>query len=463
MHSDQGLLPTLPPGPTSPPAVQLLNWIVRPYPFLDDCARRYGETFTLHLSGYDPLVFFSHPAAIQEILRADPSNFEIGATNGILQPLVGDHSLLLLDGDRHQRQRQLLMPPFHGERMRAYGDLMCAITCNVTQQWKLDTPFAVRPFMQDISLRVILRAVFGLDEGERYDQLRQIMSNLLDMTGSPLSSTLLFVRSLQKDWGAWSPWGRFVRLRSHIDEILYREIRERRHSLDPNRDDILTLLLLARDEAGQPMTDVELRDELMTLLLAGHETTASALTWALYWIHHLPSVHEALRTELDTVELGDLSSIARAPYLNAICQETLRIYPIAPIPFPRRVLHQPFTVMGREFPPMTLLVPCIYLTHRRADLYPNPTEFRPERFLERQYSPYEFLPFGGGNRLCLGMAFALYEMKLVLATMLSQFDLQLERDRPMKPVRRGVTLAPPATFKMVVTEQRQVVKTPIRA
>ncbi len=454
-QSAQVFLPELPPGPGSPPMLQLLNWIARPYPFLDDCNQTYGEVFTLRLRGFEPLVFFSHPAAIQDILRADPSGFEIGPTNGILQPLVGNHSLLLLDGDRHRRQRQLLMPPFHGERMRLYGDLMCTITRAVIQQWEPGIPFAVRPFMQDISLRVILGAVFGLNEGTRYDDLNRLMSQLLEMTGAPLSSTLLFVRSLQKDWGTWSPWGKFIQLRSQVDDFLYREIRERREQLDPSQDDILTLLLLARDEAeGQPMTDVELRDELMTLLLAGHETTASALTWALYWIHHLPAVHDALRRELEAIEPGDVSSIARSPYLNAICQETLRIYPIAPIPFPRRVLDKPFTVMGREFPPATLLIPCIYLTHRRPDLYPNPTQFHPERFLERHYSPYEFLPFGGGNRLCLGMAFALYEMKLVLATVLSQVNLQLERDRPLRPVRRGVTLAPPATFKMVVMDKR---------
>lgn len=459
--SHRQILQQLPNGPSMPPILQLANWIARPYPFLDDCARLYGDRFTLRLSSFSPMVFFSHPDAIQEIFRADPNHFEIGATNGILRPLVGHESLLLLDGDRHQRQRQLLMPPFHGERMRAYGDLIRDITQQITDGWQIGQPFAVRPFMQDISLKVILQAIFGSDRGEHHEQLRQLTSTLLDLTGSPLSSSILFIHQLQRDWGTWSPWGKFIDLRSRVDEVIYREIHYRREHFDPNREDILTLLLSARDEDGHPMTDIELRDELMTLLLAGHETTASALTWALYWIHHLPAVHDSLLAELSSINPDDISAIVRSPYLNAVCQETLRIYPIAPIPFPRRVLRNPFEVRGESYPPETMLIPCIYLTHHRPDIYPNPRQFRPERFLERQYSPYEFLPFGGGNRRCIGMAFALYEMKLVLADILSRFELVLESDRPIQPVRRGVTLAPPATLKLVVSRSRQATKFPV--
>jgi cytochrome P450 len=441
-------------GPSAPPIIQLFNWLTRPYPFLDDCAQRYGEIFLLRLSQTLPLVFFSNPEAIQIVFKADPNCFLVGNSNCILRPLVGDQSLLLLDGDRHQRQRQLLMPPFHGERMRAYGGLMQDITRQVTAPWAIAQPFSVRPFMQEISLRIILQAVFGIHQGKQYEQLRQLTSRLLDMTGSPLSSSLLFLDTLQRDWGAWSPWGQFVRLRAQVDELLYQEIHDRRDSFDPSREDILTLLLSARDEDGQPMTDDELRDELMTLLLAGHETTASALTWALYWIHQHPDVEDRLRAELKTIEPGDGLAIMRSPYLNAVCQETLRIYPIAPITFVRRVVNQPFELMGRVFPPDTLLAPCIYLTHHRPDLYPDSKQFQPQRFLDRQFSPYEFLPFGGSNRRCLGMAFAMYELKLVLATILSQFHLMLEGDRPLHPVRRGVTLAPPSSFKMVAVNRQ---------
>jgi cytochrome P450 len=307
--------------------------------------------------------------------------------------------------------------------------------------------------MQDISLKVILKAVFGLsDEGEHTENLRELVSGLLDMTGSPLSSSLLFIRSLQKDWGAWSPWGRFLKKKAQVDDILYGEIHRRRESPDPEGTDILNLLLSARDEEGNPMTEVELRDELMTLLLAGHETTASALSWALYWIHQLPSVYETLKAELEGVDLTDEMAIARLPYLNAVCQETLRIYPIAPIAFPRLVVGRPYDMMGYRIPPDTMMVACIYLAHRRSDSYSEPDQFRPERFLNHSFSPYEFLPFGGGNRRCIGMAFALFEMKLVLATLMNRFSLKVVGDHPPKPTRRGVTIAPPRSLKMIAVE-----------
>lgn len=226
------------------------------------------------------------------------------------------------------------------------------------------------------------------------------------------------------------------------------------------RDDILSLLLQARDEAGQAMTDEELRDELITLLFAGHETTASALAWAFYWIDHLPEVREKLHKELDTLGAdADPSAIARLPYLSAVCSETLRIYPIAITPFPR-ILKSPMEIMGYQFDKGTILLPSIYLTHQREDIYPEPKRFKPERFLERQFSPYEYLPFGGSNRRCIGAAFALLEMKLVLSTILSRYEVKLVGDRPIKPTRRGVTVAPPANMRMMVT-QRLPQKTPV--
>jgi len=451
--------PELPDGPSMSSMLQLLNWMIRPYPFLNDCVERYGDFFTMRLNSFCPIIFCSHPDDIQTIFKegSNPAKFESGSTNGLLRPLVGDESILLLDGDRHQRQRQLMMPPFHGERMRTYGASMCEITRQTLDACTDQAPFSVRPVMQEISLKVILQTVFGIDrtspqkgaEGDRYDQIQRQMTDLLDMTGSPLSSSLLFIRSLQKDWGVWSPWGKFVRKRASVDAMLYEEIESRRQNPDPDAQDILSLLLAARDEDGQPMTNVELRDELLTLLLAGHETTASAIAWAMYWIHRQPQVRDRLLTELQDADLSDSMAIARLPYLNAVCQETLRIYPIAPITFPRKVVNQPFELRGYSIPPENMLAPCVYMTHHRPDLYPNPEEFRPERFLERQYSPYEFIPFGGGNRRCLGMAFAQFEMKLVLATVLTEYELSLTSDRPLKPTRRGVTIAPPASFKMV--------------
>ena len=232
-------------------------------------------------------------------------------------------------------------------------------------------------------------------------------------------------------------------MRQQIEQLLYAEIGDRRRGKLAGND-ILTLLMSAVDENGQSMSDRELHDELMTLLVAGHETTASALSWALYWLHQLPEVQNRLRDELHAV--ADLSQIARLPYLNAVCSETLRIYPIALTTFPR-VPQVPFRLMDHEIPPGTALIPCIYLTHHREEIYPEPQRFRPERFLERQYSPYEYLPFGGGNRRCIGQALALLEMKLVLATILSRFRLALSNNRPVQPVRRGLAIAPSAAVK----------------
>jgi cytochrome P450 family 110 len=264
---------------------------------------------------------------------------------------------------------------------------------------------------------------------------------------------MAFFPVLQKDFGSWSPGGRFVRQKQKIDDLLYSEIRERRAQPDPSRTDILSLLLAARDEEGQPMTEVELRDELMTLLLAGHETTATALTWAVYWIGQNPTVREKLLAELTMWSKNpDLSLIARLPYLNAVCAETLRLYPVLMIVSPRMVKER-FTFLDYSFGAGTLLAPCIYLTHQRKDLYPEPDQFRPERFLERQFSPSEYFPFGGSNRRCIGAAFAMMEMKLVLVTLLTQFQFANMDKRPVQPTRRGVTMSPAGGVQVIVTKR----------
>ncbi len=453
----------IPEGPNGSALVRrlrMIRWIFRPLEVLEERAKHYGDPFVISKNTLPLVVYFSHPEAIGQILTADPELFEVASGNDILLPLLGENSLILLDGMKHQRQRKLLMPPFHGDRLRTYGQQILAIAEQVISQWRVGEPFTIRTSTQDISLRVILSAVFGLHQGERYDQLRKLLTVLLDSIGSPLNSTLLFFPSLQKDWGPLSPWGRFLRLKQQIDQLLIAEIQARRKQADSNREDILTLLLEARDEAGQSMTDEELRDELLTLLFAGHETTASALAWALYWIDRLPQVKDKLLKELDTLPPdADPTTIARLPYLSAVCSETLRIYPIALNPFPR-ILKVPMEIVGYQFEPGTILLPSIYLTHQREDIYPEPKRFKPERFLERQFSPYEYFPFGGSNRRCIGAAFALFEMKLVLATILSRYELKLVGNRPVKPTRRGLTVAPPGSMRMVVSQQ-QTQKTPV--
>ncbi|QLE44884.1 cytochrome P450 [Nostoc sp. C052] len=452
----------LPDGPQMPRWLRMIKFVSQPVKYVDDFAKIYGDTFTIRSVHSDNhLVYFSQPQALEQIFTADSSHFEVGRGNIGLRFLLGDRSFMLSDGDRHQRQRQLLAPPFHGERMRAYGEEIREITRQVSNEWQIGKPFNIRESMQEITLRVILRVVFGLNEGQLFEELRRSLSDLLDFISSPVMSSAFFFRFMQKDFGAWSPWGWVLQQRQKIDQMIYALLRERRAESEQNRQDILSLMMAARYDDGQGMSDEELHDELMTLLVAGHETTASALTWAFYWIDSLPEVREKLLEELNTIGVNtDLSSVAKLPYLTAVCQETLRIYPIAMTAFVR-VVKNPITIMGYELREGTAIIPSIYLAHHREEVYPQSKQFKPERFLERQYSPYEYLPFGGGNRRCIGMAFAQYEMKIVLATILSEFQVSLVNKRPVRPVRRGLTLAAPAGMRMIATPQVKRANTPV--
>ncbi len=446
---------TLPPSPPTHRLVQMLQWIARPMALMEDCAQRYGDLFTLHLGkNFGPIVFVSNPQALQEIL-SDSKHFDApGEFNEIFKPLLGEQSVITVSGPRHQRQRQLLMPPFHGERMRNYGQLIGDVAQQVMSQWKRGEPFCVRSSTQAIAMRVILRAVFGLNDSPRSQQLEPLLGAMLDETSSPYSAAILYFPLLQRDLGPLTPWGKFLQRQRQTDKLLYEEIQERRAQPDSSRTDILSLLMSATDEAGEPMTDVELHDELMTLLVAGHETTATALAWALYWIHKLPSVRQTLLEELDSLgDDPDPSAIFRLPYLSAVCSETLRIYPVGMLTFAREV-KESLSLKGYELEPGTAVIGSIYLTHRREDLYPDADQFKPERFLERQYSAYEFLPFGGGTRRCIGFAFAQFEMKVVLAKILSRFELALADNREVRPTRRGLVTAPAGSIRLVVTGVR---------
>ncbi|WP_375514880.1 cytochrome P450 [uncultured Nostoc sp.] len=451
----------LPDGPQTPPVVQTIQWLGRTVELMDTCAQRYGETFTLRLINSKPVVFFSNPQAIRQIFTADPKKFQIGKGNEALRSFLGATSVVVVDGNRHQRQRQLLMPQFHGERMRAYGELMCSHAEEVASQWVLGQPFSPHFSTQEMSMGVILQAVFGLYEGERFEKLKQLLTSVLAIGDTALGNILVFSPLVQWDLGPWSPWGRFLHEMRQIDEILYAEMRERRAKPDPSRIDIFNMLLSARDEDGQLMTDVEVRDELITLLIAGHETTAISLAWALYCIHSVPEVQRKLQEELDTLgDNPDPSQIIKLPYLTAVCQETLRLYPVLMVTFPR-IVESPIEIMGNQFEPGTILYPCVYLAHRNEDIYPQPTTFRPERFLERQFTPYEYFPFGGANRRCIGMAFAQFEMKLVLATILSRLELKLVDNCRIKPVRRLIGIMPSAGKWLVATSQRHLKKSKI--
>ncbi|WP_293338121.1 cytochrome P450 [Microcoleus sp. CAWBG58] len=444
---------TLPDGPKTPRFLQLIQWIGDPLTYMDANAKKYGEIFTTRWGNLEPFVMIHNPQAIQEMLNSKALDAP-GDINGILKPVLGEQSMIVISGEKHKRQRQLLMPPFHGERMRNYGQQICDITQDVASKWKVDRPFVARTAMQEITMRVILQVVFGLNEGPRLQQLSPLLASIIDMTGSPVRSSILFLPWLQQDWGPWSPWGRMKQQRQKIHALMDGEIEERKQQPNADRTDILSLMMAARDENGEPMTKVELRDELMTLLFAGHETTATALAWAFYWIHSLPSVRQKLLQELDSLgENPDPMEISRLPYLSAVCQETLRIYPVGMLTFPR-VVREPMELMGHQLEPGTVVFGSIYLTHRREDLYPEPLQFKPERFFQRQFSPYEYLPFGGGSRRCIGLALAQLEMKLAIATILRDFDLTLAEKKPVQAKRRGVTLGPAGGVRMTLLGRR---------
>jgi cytochrome P450 family 110 len=443
---------SLPDGPKDLRIWQMVQWIATPISFMRHCRSRFGDHFTVKLTReLPPVVFFSDPKALQVILTNDDSElFDApGELNMLLQPLFGMQSVIGLSGEPHRRMRQLLMPPFHGDRMRSYGQLIHEVTENVISEWETGKPFDVRKNMQKISLRVILRAVFGLNEGDRYQQLEQLLGSLLDGLSHPAGASLIYFAALRRDLGSRSPWGRFIRLREQIDKLIFTEIADRRAQRYDGRSDILTMLMSARDEAGEGLTEQELHDELMTLLVAGHETTATALAWALNWISKLPMVREKLMNEIAAVaDPLDPNNLFRLPYLSAVCSETLRICPVGMLTFPR-VTKSRVELTGASLDPRTVVVGCIYLAHHREEVYPDPDAFRPERFLERRYSPYEYLPFGGGARRCIGMAFAQFEMKIVLNAILSAVELTHADARPVRLVRRGLTSGP-SPFRMVI-------------
>ena len=436
---------TLPPTITTPKLFQLWQWILKPLEFLHKYERQCGDIFTVNIAGpFQGSIFISNPEAIQQLLTSDTKQFSApGDANQILQPFLGNSGVILLDGREHRQRRQLLMPQFHGDKVRVYTDLMRQITQESIEQWQVGETINVRKQMQSISLSIILQTVFGLYRGERYDLIREKLVEVLSLIESPLSSSFLFFPGLQKDLGAWSPWGKFLRNREALDRLIYQEIADRRQAQNRlDRSDILSMLIDSKDADGNGMSYLELRDELMTLLFAGHETTATALSWAIYWINYLPEVKEKLLAEFATLAPdADALAISRLPYLNAVCSETLRIYPVSMLTFSRRT-EEPVSIQGYELDAGKAVTGCIYLTHHREDLYPEPHLFKPERFLNRQFSPYEYFPFGGGNRRCIGMALAQLELKLVIFEVLTNCQLELTGELPVIPARRGVTLGP---------------------
>ncbi|MBV6626588.1 MAG: cytochrome P450 [Rivularia sp. (in: Bacteria)] len=446
----------LPNGPQYPSFFQTMQFILDPLSIMEKAAQRYGDIFTLRLKS--PVVVISNPQALQQILTNDTKDFSAPSeANKAFEPLMGKNSVIMASGDAHRRQRKLLMPTFHGDKIRCYVEVINQVTSKVMNRWEVGKNFDAREGMQAITMRVIMQAVFGIYEGDRATELENLLGSMLEAGGSsPLRAAFLIFPVLQKDLGEKSYWGKFLRNKQRVYQILNNEIEERRANPSDSRTDVLSMLMAARDEQGEAMSNMELSDELITLLTAGHETTATALAWALYLIHKYPQVREKLLEELDSLDENyDFSTINKLPYLNAVCNETLRIYPVAILQFQRRV-ETSVSLCGHDLEPGTLLYGSVYLTHQREDLYPEPKKFKPERFLEKQFSPYEFIPFGAGVRRCIGAALAQCEMKLILTKILKNLELELIDNGEVKPKRRGLVTGPNRPIEMLVKGKRMV-------
>jgi len=430
----------LPRGPRVAAFAQTFAFALAPTWVMDQCARRYGDTFTLTFgpSGRK-LVVVSDPDAVKRVFTAPPEVAPSAADSSPIAPVMGPSSVITLTGPEHMRQRKLLLPPFHGERMREYEDVIVAATRHSMAEWPLGRPMKLAERTRAITLEVILRAVFGV-EAERMGALREAIGGLL----GPVQLPAMLLFALRRP-SAERPGGSIGRALAHLDTVIYAEIARRRAQEDlAERADILSLLLLARDEDGQAMTDSELRDELVTLLLAGHETTATAVAWAVERLVRHPAKLERLVAEIDAGE-GD-------EYMQAVISETLRVRPV--VPQVVRVLREPLRVGAHELPVGTRVVPSIYLTNRSPRVYDAPAEFRPERFLENPPETFSWIPFGGGIRRCIGASFATLEMKLILATTLSELAPSVpsrgrRRGRGEGIRRRAITLVPSAGARVV--------------
>lgn len=434
---------------------QKRRWITQPTEYLTEAAAQYPDMFRTAVTGYEEfLTVVYHPEAIKEILSHDSQQFSApGDINQLLTPMLGHKSMLNLDGDRHKRERKLIMPSFHGERMFHYGEKIIEITKTQLQKIPLNQTFDAQSLSQQITVRLILQIIFGIESGDRCEQIIQATRAILDRFNSPVTAAMLYFPNLQKDWGSWSPWGSFMKLRRELDALLYAEIGDRRKNFDPEQPDILTLMMAAKDEDGNQMSDEELRDELMLLIFAGHDTTAIAMAWGMYWIHANLDVKTELQAELKSLgENPNPMDIFRLPYLSAVCNETLRINPVGMFAFPRRAMED-VEVLGYKIPKGDNILCCIYLLHQQENIYVNHREFNPDRFLENQFSAYEFMPFGGGVRRCVGSALAMYELKLCLATLISSAEFNLLEKEEPQTKRRGVVLAPKDGVKLQVVQR----------
>lgn len=443
-----------PPRPRSSAIAQTYRYVRDPLPLLDECRRDLGAIFALRLIGNGDWVFLSEPQHLRTMFTGDARVLHAGEANSsIFGALTGRGAAFGLDEDAHLARRRLLTKPFHGDRMHEYTGVMRTLAERTIAAWPDDRTFALHPEMQRIALEVILRSIFGLERGADSAKLAALLTRMAD---EGVRSPLLLAPSLQWDLGRFSPWGRITHIVRETDEALHAEIRRRRaEPADPERHDILSMLLAVRDPEGRPLSDGDIRDELVTMLLAGHETTGTALAWTMERLLAHPEAYARAEAECDQVTGGGpigREHVPRLVYLDAVIQETLRLRPIMPVGGVRK-LTAPFEVGGFVVPKGATMANCMYLAMLRPEAFPEPGRFLPERFLGKAPDIYEWTPFGGGARRCLGMAFAFWEMKVVLATLMTQVRLRLDGAQ-VRALRRGFFLAPEGGPPVRVTERR---------
>jgi cytochrome P450 len=439
----------LPPGPRTPAALNIVRFARRPLEVLRGWHARYGDVFTVRMLGFGTGVYLADPGAIRELFTGDQSDLRAGEANSFMEPLLGPHSVLILDGPEHLRQRKLLLPPFQGSRVAGFREVIREVAEREIAGWRPGAQLVLRERMRALTFEVICRAVFGVTQPERVERMRAALVAVID--SSPI---FMIAGAARADLGPLSPGGRFARRLRAADVVLQEEIERRRHEPDlDERADVLSLLLRARDEEGRAMTAAELRDELFTMLGAGHETTATGLASAFELLLRNPTVLSRLREELAAGN-GDA-------YLDAVVKETLRLRPV--IDAAERTLTVPRTVAGWDLPAGVKVYPGILLVHMREDLYPQAHAFRPERFLEDGAETYSWLPFGGGIRRCIGAALAQAEMAEVLRVVVGAVELRPRRDQPDPVVLRGITLAPKHGVEVEVQRAASPVRSPAAA
>lgn len=439
------------PGPRIP-HLSMLRFMREPIAFARDCALRYGDPFLSHVFGRW-VVNFGDVEGARTIYSLPPEHTRPFQPS-TLAPLIGANSLILIGGESHRRERKLLTPPFHGTRMRAYAELIRSLTRRHSADFPLGRPFDVQGFTQALTLEVIIQAIFGVIEPERAQRFSQAVVEFIGEF-NPLVLTLASLRSSLRFLDRSRPWQDAQRRFAALSELLLAELAQRRQDGSyAHRQDILSLLLAARYDDGSAMSDEQIRDEMVTLLLAGHETTAITLSWLFFELGRRPRVVERLRAELATQgQADDAEELSRLPYLDAVCNEAQRLYPV--ISWVPRTLAVPLSFRGYHLPAGLAVAVSVSLIHSRPDLYPQPDEFIPERFLERKFSPFEFMPFGGGNRRCIGAAFATYEMKIILADILRRYDFSATRPwAPPAIERRNLTLGPRGGVEILVHRAR---------